>query len=146
MVKPNDDTIKPKKSIAQNKTKRVSYMVAIFTFNFAICWLPTHALMIFRQLKHVQHKDPLFFYLFLFKLFAHLFSYLTPLIDPCLYAFFNDNFRISLVDLFTIRKNNNNTNQLNNYNNNNKRFTRDLQSRNDNQELIALRENEQTKS
>jgi hypothetical protein len=73
--------------------KKVLLMVSIITLNFTICWLPTQILLLLKQF------DPKFPYtnnaqnlIYLFKIIAHTLSYLTPVINPILYAFFNRNF------------------------------------------------------
>lgn len=38
-------------------------------------------------------------YLAVLKLVANTLSYLTPVINPCVYAFFNENFRKSFIEI-----------------------------------------------
>lgn len=83
---------------SENRKKKVTTMVAVVTLNFGICWLPTHLFIIFRP--SLSEYTYLFPYLSLFKLIAHTLSYLTPVINPCLYAFYNENFRNSFYDLY----------------------------------------------
>lgn len=82
---------------SENRKKKVTTMVAVVTLNFGICWLPTHLFIIFKP--SLSEYPYLFPYLSLFKLIAHTLSYLTPVINPCLYAFYNENFRNSFYDL-----------------------------------------------
>lgn len=82
----------------ENKKKRVTKMVALVTLNFGICWLPTHLNIIMRSL--LQDPAQYYAYLALFKLTAHTLSYLTPVINPCFYAFYNENFRKSLKEIW----------------------------------------------
>ncbi|RNA11054.1 kiSS-1 receptor [Brachionus plicatilis] len=92
------DTKKARKSKkSENRKKKVTTMVAVVTLNFGICWLPTHLFIIFKP--SLSEYPYLFPYLSLFKLVAHTLSYLTPVINPCLYAFYNENFRNSFYDL-----------------------------------------------
>ena len=94
------------KSIAkksETRRRKVTKMVALVTLNFTLCWLPTHLFIIIKLLFYTSEADlPLhvFTALSLFKQFAHTLSYLTPVINPCLYAFFNDNFRASMKLFF----------------------------------------------
>ena len=74
-------------------------MVALVTLNFGICWLPTHLLII---VYRSTSEDMLYYYhpyFVSFKYFAHTLSYLTPVVNPCVYAFYNENFRTSLFDI-----------------------------------------------
>lgn len=81
-----------------DKKKKVTKMVAILTLNFGICWLPTHLLVIALRLFNIP--EDLLNYMRMFKLIAHTFSYTTPVINPCVYAFYNENFRTSLFDIW----------------------------------------------
>jgi hypothetical protein len=81
-----------------DKKKKVTKMVAILTLNFGICWLPTHLLVIALRLFNI--REDLLNYMRMFKLIAHTFSYTTPVINPCVYAFYNENFRTSLFDIW----------------------------------------------
>ena len=94
---------KPKSSMlikSENRRRKVTKMVAIVTLNFAICWLPTHIFIIMRLLFFTNESDlPLnvFTMLSLFKQFAHTLSYLTPVINPLLYGFFNESYKTSIT-------------------------------------------------
>lgn len=88
---------------SETRRRKVTKMVAVVTLNFAICWLPTHLFIIIKLLFFTSESDlPLnvFTALSLFKQFAHTLSYMTPVINPFLYAFFNDNFSSSIVLFF----------------------------------------------
>lgn len=82
-------------SKSEHKKKKVTTMVAVVTLNFGLCWFPTHLFIIIRGF--VSSNDS---YMMIFKLSAHTLSYLTPVINPCLYAFYNENFRTCLFDLW----------------------------------------------
>ena len=77
-------------------------MVVIVTINFAVCWLPTHLFIIIKSAFFSEPDLPLNAYvaLTIFKQFAHTLSYLTPVINPFLYAFYNENFRSSILLFF----------------------------------------------
>ena len=83
-----------------NKKRKVTIMVILVTVNFAICWLPTHLFIIIKRSVSIEQNSDAYIYLSLFKIIAHTLSYLTPVINPCLYAFFNENFRSSFHDLW----------------------------------------------
>ena len=72
-------------------------MVAIVTLNFGICWLPTHIIAIISYVYENNQRLEALHYLL--KIIANTLSYLTPVINPCVYAFYNENFRIPLIDL-----------------------------------------------
>jgi hypothetical protein len=84
----------------QNKKRKVTIMVVLVTVNFAVCWLPTHLFIIIKRSVAIEQNSDEYIYLSLFKIIAHTLSYLTPVINPCLYAFFNENFRSSFYDLW----------------------------------------------
>ncbi|CAF1096430.1 unnamed protein product [Brachionus calyciflorus] len=110
----NNKSKKIKKS--ENRKKKVTTMVAVVTLNFGICWLPTHLFIILKTTLGDSNPQ-LLPYLSLFKLFAHTLSYLTPVINPCLYAFYNENFRSCFYDLWfrmTCKSNKANMNSKNN--------------------------------
>lgn len=79
----------------QKKKKRVTMMVILVTLNFGVCWMPTHLMVILRSLV----SNPYSPYLAVLKLVANTLSYLTPVINPCVYAFFNENFRKSFIEI-----------------------------------------------
>jgi hypothetical protein len=84
---------------SESRKKKVTTMVAVVTLNFGICWFPTHLFIILRAL--IESHDPnVFSYLHAFKLVAHTLSYLTPVINPILYAFYNENFLLPLQDIW----------------------------------------------
>lgn len=74
-------------------------MVALVTLNFGICWLPTHLLIIVYRSISIDTLYAYHPYFVSFKYFAHTLSYLTPVVNPCVYAFYNENFRTSLFDI-----------------------------------------------
>lgn len=75
-------------------------MVVLVSLNFAVGWLPTHLFIIIKQLKKIEPGTDEYAYLQLFKTVAHTLSYLTPVINPCLYAFFNENYRAPLKEIW----------------------------------------------
>jgi hypothetical protein len=91
---------KKKQPQSSNKRKKVTKMVAVVTANFAGCWAPTHLLIILRGVLPVNQNSELIVYLHFFKLLAHTLSYITPCINPILYAFYNENFRTPLIDIW----------------------------------------------
>lgn len=80
----------------KDKKKRVTMMVILVTLNFGVCWMPTHLMVILRSLV----SNPNGPYLAVLKLVANTLSYLTPVINPCVYAFFNENFRNSFIEIW----------------------------------------------
>nr|QVK45768.1 G protein-coupled receptor [Proales similis] len=97
---PNEE--RPASRNTSNRNRKVTIMVVLFTVNFAFCWFSTHLLIIIRACINIRVESELYVYLSFFKIIAHTLSYLTPVINPCLYAFFNENFRSSLRDLFRL--------------------------------------------
>lgn len=90
---PNNFTARKSFHKVKTKNKKVLLMVAVITLNFTLCWLPTQILLLLKQFdskfpytNNAQH------HVYLFKIIAHTLSYLTPVINPILYAFFNRNF------------------------------------------------------
>ena len=89
------------KKYMSKRTKKVTKMVAIVTLNFAICWLPAHLFILLiayidkNKITHTTYTA-----LALFKSFAHTLSYVTPVLNPISYAFYNENFRQPLTLLF----------------------------------------------
>ena len=95
---------------SENRKKKVTQMVAVVTLNFGICWFPTHLFILLKRFINLENPNA-FVYLTMFKLLAHTLSYLTPVINPILYAFYNENFRHPLTDIrtkFTCRTNSKN--------------------------------------
>ena len=93
------------KSISQKfmskRTRKVTKMVAIVTLNFAICWLPAHLfILLIAYIDKNKITQTTYTALALFKSFAHTLSYVTPVLNPISYAFFNENFRQPLTQLF----------------------------------------------
>ncbi len=90
------------KSLGKSKTKKVTQMVAIVTLNFGICWFPTHLFALLRHfhpdLIHASNS------MYIFKIFANTLTYLTPCFNPCLYGFYNENFRTPLFQFISLQK------------------------------------------
>jgi hypothetical protein len=81
-------------------------MVAVITLDFGVCWSLTHVLVLLRQF------DPKFPYgvlgediIYFLKIIAHTLTYSTPVINPFLYGFYNENFRVPLADIYRSLKN-----------------------------------------
>ena len=78
-------------------------MVAIITLCFAACWLLTHVLGLLRhfgpRIDYGTHADDV---IYLLKIIAHTLTFSTPVINPFLYGFYNENFHVPLLE---IRKN-----------------------------------------
>jgi hypothetical protein len=88
----------------KSKTKKVMKMVAIVTLNFGICWFPTHLFALLRYLYPTWFNErPASMYNF--KTFANTLTYLTPVLNPFLYGFFNENFRTPLIKLLRSDRN-----------------------------------------
>ena len=81
------------KEITRKKTRKVTKLVSVVTLNFAICWLPANFFIILIVFVDKLDSEFIKHYLYLFKLFAHTLSYLTPVLNPISYAFYNDKFR-----------------------------------------------------
>ncbi len=85
------------KKLLSKKTKKVTKLVAVVTLNFALCWLPAHLfILLITLIDSGKITKTTYTALSIFKLFAHTLSYLTPVINPILYGYFNENFRNSL--------------------------------------------------
>ncbi len=86
------------------KTRKVTTLVTVVTLNFAVCWLPAHLfiiLIVFLDKRDLPNN--VITVLSIFKLFAHTLSYLTPILNPIAYGFYNDSFRKPLKLLFRKR-------------------------------------------
>lgn len=83
-----------------SRKRRVTTMVAVLTLAFGICWLPTHLFIILRRVVTFSEDSNMYIYLTVFKLIAHTLSYLTPVVNTILYAFYNENFRQPLADIW----------------------------------------------
>ena len=90
---------KPKSNTDQKK-KKVTIMIILVTLNFAIGWFPTHLFIIIRRLRNVDPNTNEYVYLQVFKIVAHTLSYMTPVVNVCLYAFFNENFQKPLYEIY----------------------------------------------
>ena len=80
--------------------KKVTIMIILVTLNFAIGWLPTHLFIIIRRIRTIDPNTNEYVYLQVFKIVAHTLSYLTPVVNVCLYAFFNENFQKPLKEIY----------------------------------------------
>ncbi len=98
---PKKVSTKKQGSNSESRKKKVTTMVAVVTLNFGICWLPTHLFIILKRLIRVSPDSNAYVYLTIFKLIAHTLSYLTPVINPVLYAFYNENFLLPLIDIWS---------------------------------------------
>ncbi|XP_071140199.1 galanin receptor type 2-like [Mytilus edulis] len=76
------------------RKRRVTRMVAIVVFLFAICWLPIHILAICIKFDPKFPKTDSMHY---FKLFAHTLSYANSCVNPFVYAFINEGFRKAII-------------------------------------------------
>ncbi len=86
------------------KTRKVTKLVTVVTLNFAICWLPAHLfIIIIVFLDKRDLSNNVYTMLLIFKVFAHTLSYLTPILNPIAYGFYNDSFRKPLRLLFKQR-------------------------------------------
>ncbi len=90
-------------SKAKSKTKKVTKMVAIVTLNFGVCWFPTHIFVLLRHFQPTLLQNS-YNTMYLFKIIANTLTYLTPVINPCLYGFFNENFRLPLEQMLQSMK------------------------------------------
>lgn len=88
------------KNIKRKKTRKVTKLVSVVTLNFAICWLPANFFIILIVFVDKLDNGFIKHHLYLFKLFAHTLSYLTPVLNPISYAFYNDKFRGPLKHLW----------------------------------------------
>ena len=97
-------TLKKTKSVAGAKRQRVTKMVALVTLNFGVCWLPTHLISLLREFdSNFPYGENAQMYMYLLKLSAHTLTYITPVINPCLYAFYNENFRLPLSEILKLK-------------------------------------------
>ena len=85
---------------SEQKMKKVTIMIILVTLNFAIGWLPTHLFIIIRRIRTIDPNTNEYVYLQVFKIVAHTLSYLTPVVNVCLYAFFNENFQKPLEEIY----------------------------------------------
>jgi hypothetical protein len=85
---------------SEKKMKKVTIMIILVTLNFAIGWMPTHLFIIIRRIRTIDPNTNEYVYLQVFKIVAHTLSYLTPVINVCLYAFFNENFQKPLKEIY----------------------------------------------
>jgi hypothetical protein len=65
----------------------------LFTLTFIGLWFPIHFLSIWYRLDENFPKVPKTFYS---KLIAHTMTYANPTINPLIYAFSNDNFKLTM--------------------------------------------------
>ena len=84
---------------SEKKMKKVTIMIVLVTLNFAIGWFPTHLFIIIRRVRTIDPSTNEYVFLQVFKLVAHTLSYLTPVVNVCLYAFFNENFQKPLKEI-----------------------------------------------
>jgi hypothetical protein len=83
------------------KTKKVTKLVTLVTLNFILCWLPAHLFLLFRMILDINTITST---MLLLKLLAHTLTYMTPVINPILYGFYNDNFRQPLLRCLCSRR------------------------------------------
>ena len=100
-------------NIIVNKKKKVSRTVVLFTSVFIISWFPIHFLSIWYRADNSFPKNSVTFTL---KLVAHTMTYANSTINPIIYAFYNDSFKVIFSNLFPffVKQNERNNIHLNN--------------------------------
>ena len=76
--------------------KKVTKLVFIVVVTFAVCWFPIHC----AQFISVFVQPKMTFALYVFKMFAHSFSYVNSALNPIIYSFMSDSFKECLKSSF----------------------------------------------
>ena len=101
MLSPGREKLLGKEQRNIRKTRKVTKLVTVVTLNFAICWLPAHLFTVLMMFIDIQDlPNNIYAALSFFKLFAHTLSYLTPILNPIAYGYYNESFRQPLKHLF----------------------------------------------
>ncbi|KAI8515494.1 receptor [Branchiostoma belcheri] len=81
----------------QSQTRKVTIMVIGVVLLFALCWLPNHAINLWRVMNP---RAPGSIPLYQFKFAAMCLSYANSAMNPFVYTFVGENFRVELHKLF----------------------------------------------
>ena len=79
-----------------DKKKRVTKTVIILTLTFIINWLPVHLLGTWYRL---DRNFPQHIVFYIIKLIAHTMSYANSTINPIIYGFSNESFKMNITNL-----------------------------------------------
>ncbi|VDI33189.1 Hypothetical predicted protein, partial [Mytilus galloprovincialis] len=97
-AKPENEAALPIKNDKQERQlrrkKRVTRMVAIVVFLFALCWFPIHLIALWIQFDPNFPRTDAMHY---FKLFGHTLSYANSCVNPFVYAFVNEGFKQAII-------------------------------------------------
>ena len=93
------------------RQRKVTKTVIFITLTFIVLWFPVHFLATWYRLDANFPEDSHFY---LFKQIAHTMSYANSSVNPLIYGFSNESFRLSIANLwrnfFSTRNKNTNKN------------------------------------